>query len=198
MSNLKSDLDEYLLLQSDQKKSFNVKLPQLKVPFLSRREPEANSFLKDTDSCCPKFSRLQRIVGFVACLGMGALCMTLSTFYIPVLILKARKFALLYTLGSLFFILSFCFLSGFGSFLKQMFSKPRLISSISYSSCLLLTLYCALVAKSTAFTVLFAVAQIIALLFMILGMVPGGTTGLKFFGQLFKSTVSASANALPV
>ncbi|KAH8241819.1 vesicle transport protein SFT2C [Drosophila bipectinata] len=203
MSSLKSDLDEYLLLQSDQKKSFNVKLPQLKVPslglFSKNTEPEANSWLKDTqDSCCPKLSRLQRIVGFVACLGMGGLCISLSTLYIPVLILKARKFALLYTLGSLFFILSFCFLSGFGAFLRQMFSKPRLLTSISYSSCLLLTLYCALVAKSTAFTVLFAVAQIIALLFMVLGMVPGGATGLKFFGQLFKTSVSASTSALPV
>ncbi|KAH8372520.1 vesicle transport protein SFT2C [Drosophila serrata] len=204
MSSLKSDLDEYLLLQSDQKKSFNVKLPQLKVPslgfFSKGAEPEVqNSWLKDTqDSCCPKLSRLQRIVGFVACLGMGGLCMTLSTLYIPVLILKARKFALLYTLGSLFFILSFCFLSGFGAFLRQMFSKQRLLTSLSYSFCLLLTLYCALVAKSTAFTVLFAVAQIIALLFMILGMVPGGATGLKFFGQLFKTSVSASGSALPV
>ncbi|XP_052838146.1 vesicle transport protein SFT2C [Drosophila gunungcola] len=200
MSSLKSDLDEYLLLQSDQKKSFNVKLPQLKVPFFTRKsEPEANSWIKDTqDSCFPKLSRLQRIVGFVACLGMGMLCMALSTLYIPVLILKARKFALLYTLGSLFFILSFCFLSGFGSFLKQMFSKPRLLTSISYSSCLLLTLYCALVARSTAFTALFAVTQIIALLFMILGMVPGGATGLKFFGQLFKTSVSATTSALPV
>nr|XP_043068768.1 uncharacterized protein LOC122321872 [Drosophila bipectinata] len=57
-------------------------------------EPKANSWLKDTqDSCCPKLSRLQRIVGFVACLGMGGLCISLSTLYIPVLILKARKFA---------------------------------------------------------------------------------------------------------
>ncbi|XP_030384034.1 protein transport protein SFT2 [Scaptodrosophila lebanonensis] len=205
MSNLKQDLDEYLLLQSDQKKNFNVKIPQIKVPQLgrlgqlfSRPEPE-NSWLKDTqDSCCPKLSRLQRIVGFVACLGVGALCMTLSTFYIPVLILKARKFALLYTMGSIFFILSFCFLSGFGAFLKQMFSKPRLLTSISYSSCLLLTLYFSLIVQSTAFTVLFAVAQIIALLFMVLSMVPGGATGLKFFGQLFKSSVSSSSSTLPV
>lgn len=33
--------------------------------------------------------------------------MIVSTFYIPVLILKARKFALLYTLGSIFFIMRF-------------------------------------------------------------------------------------------
>ncbi|KAH8377230.1 hypothetical protein KR093_004328 [Drosophila rubida] len=205
MSNLKQDLDEYLLLQSDQKKNFNVKLPQLKVPaglsqIFSRSDeaPEANSWLKDTqDSCCPKLSRLQRIVGFVACLGMGCLCMTLSTLYIPVLMLKP-KFALLFTLGSVFFIISFCFLVGFQTFFRQMFSKQRLLASISYSGCLIITLYFALVAKSTAFTVLFAVAQIITLLFMLLGMVPGGATGLKFFGQLFKSSVSASSSALPV
>ncbi|XP_064540955.1 uncharacterized protein LOC135430276 [Drosophila montana] len=204
MSNLKQDLDEYLLLQSDQKKNFNVKLPQIKVPGLGQifsrtsEPPEANSWLKDTqDSCCPKLSRLQRIVGFVACLGMGCLCMTLSTLYIPVLMLKP-KFALLFTLGSLFFILSFCFLIGFQAFFKQMFSRPRLATSLSYSACLTLTLYFALVAKSTAFTVLFAVAQIITLLFMLLGMVPGGATGLKFFGQLFKSSVSSSSSALPV
>lgn len=224
MSNLKQDLDEYLLLQSDQKKNFNVKLPQIKVPGLAQifsrtsEQPEANSWLKDTqDSCCPKLvnddeltnslaihkchfssqSRLQRIVGFVACLGMGCLCMTLSTLYIPVLMLKP-KFALLFTLGSLFFILSFCFLIGFQAFFKQMFSRPRLVTSISYSACLTSTLYFALVAKSTAFTVLFAVGQIITLLFMLLGMVPGGATGLKFFGQLFKSSVSSSSSALPV
>lgn len=60
MANLKQDLDEYLLLQSDQKKNFNMKLPQIKVPELGKMftrtsEPEANSWLKDThDSCCPK------------------------------------------------------------------------------------------------------------------------------------------------
>jgi hypothetical protein len=52
-------------------------------------------------------SRLQRIVGFVICMGMGTLCMTISVFYIPMLILKARKFALLYTLGSVFFIIRY-------------------------------------------------------------------------------------------
>lgn len=60
MANLKDDLDQYLLLQSDQKKKFNVKVPQIKVPefgkiFSRNTEPEANSWLKDTqDSCYPK------------------------------------------------------------------------------------------------------------------------------------------------
>lgn len=63
MTNIKNDLDEYLLLQSDQKKSFKIdmKMPSLKVPeiknlFGKRSEPEPeNSWLKDTqESCCPK------------------------------------------------------------------------------------------------------------------------------------------------
>lgn len=120
MANLKNDLDEYLLLQSDQKKSNagggSFKLDMMKMPSLKvstvknlfgKSEPvAANGWLKDTqESCCPKLSRLQRIVGFVLCICMGIFCMTLSTLYIPVLILKARKFALLFSLGSLFFIM---------------------------------------------------------------------------------------------
>lgn len=84
---------------------------------------------------------------------------------------------------------------GFVAFFKQMFSKPRLLASLSYTSCLVATLYFAMIAQSTALTVLFAVAQIIALLFMLLGTIPGGSTGIKFFGQMFKSSVS---NTLPV
>lgn len=131
MANLKNDLDEYLLLQSDQKKTFKIdmkmpSMPEIKNLFGKSEPQEANSWLKDTqESCCPKLvclqnskpnlifvyyvlylqSRLQRIIGFVTCIGLGIFCMTVSTFYIPVLILKARKFALLFSLGSLFFIL---------------------------------------------------------------------------------------------
>lgn len=62
MANLKDDLDEYLLLQSDQKKNFkiDIKMPTLKVPeiknlFGKSQPPEANGWLQDTrDSCFPK------------------------------------------------------------------------------------------------------------------------------------------------
>lgn len=60
--NLKDDLDEYLLLQSDQKKNFKIdlKMPTLKVPeiknlFGQSKPPEDSGWLQDTkDSCCPK------------------------------------------------------------------------------------------------------------------------------------------------
>lgn len=72
MANLKDDLDQYLLLQSDQKKSastssfkIDMKMPSLKVPTVkslfggSSAPVETNSWLKDTqESCCPKLVSL--------------------------------------------------------------------------------------------------------------------------------------------
>lgn len=60
MANLKNDLDEYLLLQSDQKKTFKIdmkmpSMPEMKNLFGKSEPQEANSWLKDTqESCCPK------------------------------------------------------------------------------------------------------------------------------------------------
>jgi hypothetical protein len=52
----------------------------------------------------PFQSRIQRIIGFCLCIMLGLLCFVLAAMYTPVLLLKARKFALLYTMGSLFTI----------------------------------------------------------------------------------------------
>lgn len=77
--------------------------------------------------------------------------------------------------------------------MEKMFSKQKLAASIVYSLSLLLTLYFAMWAKSTAFTVVFAVVQIIALGFMLFGVAPkGSASGFKFFGSLFKSQVSST------
>lgn len=87
---------------------------------------------------------------------------------------------------------SFCFLSGFVAFFTQAFSRPRLVQSLSYAGSLTATIYFALWAQSTAFTVVFAVAQIITLLLMILAEIPGGSGGLRFFGSMFKSRISST------
>ncbi|KAI9576044.1 hypothetical protein GQX74_013744 [Glossina fuscipes] len=52
--------------------------------------------------------------------------------------------------------------------------------------------YCA------ALTVLFALAQMIALAFMVVGIIPGGASGVKMFGSLVKSSVTTGSSALPV
>ena len=51
-------------------------------------------------------SRKQRICGFILCLIGGVVCFGMASLYLPMLLLKARKFALLFSLGSLFVISS--------------------------------------------------------------------------------------------
>lgn len=70
MANLKDELDQYLLLQSDQKKNFklDMKMPAIKVPeikslFGKSQPQEANGWLQDpTDSCFPKLVSHLKIV----------------------------------------------------------------------------------------------------------------------------------------
>lgn len=201
MANLKQDLDNYMLLNEERKSSnykmpsFSVKMP--KIPFVNSSESStSNSWLNDQQeesSCCPKLNRLQRIAASIICIGLGCFCLVLSTFYIPVLVFKARKFALLFTLASCLFIIGFAVLVGFKSLMSSMFSRQKLAASISYTLCLILTLYFSMFMQSTALTVLFAVLQIISLSFMLFGVAPKGTgSSFKLFGSLFKHQASSS------
>jgi hypothetical protein len=112
MANLKDDLDSYMLMNEEKKStSYKLNFGMPKMPsILSRGNSEAtssssNSWLQDDDSgWCPKMTRIQRMIACVVCLGMGVFCMSVSIFYIPVLVFKARKFSLLFSLGSLLLI----------------------------------------------------------------------------------------------
>ncbi|CAF1355753.1 unnamed protein product [Didymodactylos carnosus] len=61
----------------------------------------------ENDPILPTLSKKQRILGFMGFLLMGIFCMGLATLYIPVIVFKARKFALLFSFGSLFFLLRY-------------------------------------------------------------------------------------------
>ncbi|XP_059168387.1 uncharacterized protein LOC131950299 [Physella acuta] len=152
----------------------------------------ANGWLIDaqSDPLLPSLSKKQRIVGFIICLLMGTFCLSLASLYIPFLVLKARKFALLYTLGSLFVLSSFALLWGPMHHLKHLFSIGRLPFTLTYFGAMFATLYFSLWAKSTILTVVFAVAQIVALVWYIVSYIPGGQRGLKFFTTIFYAVAS--------
>ncbi|VDP01181.1 unnamed protein product [Soboliphyme baturini] len=63
-------------------------------------------------------------------------------FYIPLLIVKARKFGALYSLGSFFMLLSFVILLGPRSFFGLLFSQDRSLLTCGYFLSLFGTLYC--------------------------------------------------------
>jgi hypothetical protein len=63
---------------------------------------------------------------------------------LPVVVIKARKFALLFSMGSISALVSVAMLRGPSTFFAYMFSKERAVLSAAYVLSLVLTLYCAM------------------------------------------------------
>ena len=124
---LKADLDNYLNRSNGSKSTFSnlaqgFKLPTLpKTPFSNSSVPDEdavslleegqdtlgwfgapNAKNNESCSCLPSLSKKQRALGFMTFLGLGVICFGLALAYIPVLVIYARKFSLLFSLGSCF------------------------------------------------------------------------------------------------
>lgn len=203
MADLNKELNEYLL-SSKNEKQYKITIPSVAIPKANlgrwfgkdtnETKEDAGWIQRTQRDCCPAMTRMQRLVSFAVCFLLGVICFCLSAIYIPVLLLKARKFALLYSLGSLFFLMSFCFLWGSG-YIRSLFTVEKRYFTVSYFATLAGTLYFALHLQSTPLTVLCAILQLIAMLSFLISHIPGGTTGLMFFSRMFKSSVKSS---LPV
>eukprot|EP00116_Pleurobrachia_bachei_P009651 sb/3469913/ len=147
------------------------------------------------DPWLPSMTKKQRLMGFLACLMGGSLFFSISLIYLPFILLKARKFALLFSLGSVFTMASFSLLWG----PVNLLSRARLPFTVAYVGTLFGTIYVAMVLKSTLLTVPCAVFQLVALLWYVFSYVPGGVTGLKFLTKLLGSAlVKKAENILPV
>ncbi|CAH3037756.1 unnamed protein product [Porites lobata] len=159
-----------------------------------------NWFAKgEKDPFLPSLTRTQRITGFFMCLLMGIFCFVMAGFIAPFMLLKARKFVLLYTMGSLFTIGSFSFLWGPVNHAKHLCSFGRLPFTAAYFGSMFATLYMAMIVKSTVLTAVCAVVQILALIWYFVSYIPGGSTGMKFFTKLFSSAVTKTVSStLPV
>lgn len=94
---------------------------------------------------------------------MSVFLMFLASLYIPVIILKPRKFVLLFSMGSLFFIASFSLLWGVKNHMKHLFSTTRLPFTASYFFTLISTIFAAIWLKSLILTLIFAALQVISL-----------------------------------
>jgi len=148
----------------------------------------------------PALSRKQRIFGFMTSIILGLICFGLASAYIPFIVLKARKFSLLFSLGSMFTITSFSFLYGPWNHVMTLLTKERLPFTLVYFGTLIGTLYFAMGLQSTILTCIAAAVQIVALVWFVVSYVPGGQTGLKFFSKLCSGLCRSSANSanLPI
>lgn len=162
-------------------------------PRSSAEPPPAGS------QCMPNVTRVQRVAAGGLGLLLAALCFGLAALYAPVLLLRARKFALLWSLGSVLALASAALLRGgpaCGRILRGEEKPSR--TALAYAATLSATLYAALVLRSTVLTALGACAQVAALLYALLGLLPwGGVTALRLTLGRLKSGASLT-NVLPV
>ncbi|KAG8228376.1 hypothetical protein J437_LFUL008225 [Ladona fulva] len=231
MAGIKKELDDYL--SKKDKSSVKITMPFSfnSMPFdkwyskSDNSESKASNYENGLQSWCPAMSRFQRLVAFCVFICMGVFCFAVASFYIPVLIFKARKFALLYTLGSFFIIcrysepcltrryFSFAVLWGPAAYMQHMMSLERLPFTSAYLGTLLATLYSAISLQSTFLTCISASGQVMVLLWFLGRHIPGGSSGIRFLSQmccwassnltsssssasLVSSTVSSTANAV--
>ncbi len=149
----------------------------------------------ESDPCLPGMSRSQRLIAFALCIFFSALCFGLSALYAPLLLLKARKFALLWSLGSVFALLGAAILRG----PSKLIAAPTLGASV-YLCSLVGTLYAALNLHSTLLTALGAGLQITAIVGYIVALLPGGSAGLRFVGGMAASAIkrTVTGKAMPI
>lgn len=133
-------------------------------------------------------SRSERLILFVCFILGSVACFTLCVFLFPVLAIKPRKFALLWTVGTLLFIFAFGLLMGPMAYLKHLTSRDRLpFTGFFFGSCFM-TLYFATIAKSTVGTIVGATLEVIAALYYTVSYFPMGAAGLRMLGNFGLNT----------
>ncbi|KAL3315970.1 hypothetical protein Ciccas_005378 [Cichlidogyrus casuarinus] len=152
----------------------------------------------DSDPCLPSMSRKQRMLGFVMCLLLASLCLSLSLILLPVLAAPSamRKFVLLHTVGSILLIASFGFIWGPTNHFKSLFSLERIALTLAYAAMLFLALYAVLRVKSAILALCAFGGQISIILYQLTSWIPGGRLGLKYFAKGTLRIITGATNTL--
>ncbi|XP_007956038.1 vesicle transport protein SFT2C [Orycteropus afer afer] len=172
-------------------------LGRVTLPWMWARNPTEPAAA--SSECLPSMTGAQRLAMSGVCLLLAAVCFGLAMLYTPLLLLRARKFALLWSLGSALALASGSLFrggAGCGRLLRGEEAPSR--SMLLYAAALGATLYAALGLRSAALTVLGACAQMTAMLGLLLRQLFSGSgTALRLgLGRLVPG--AGLAKALPV
>ncbi|KAI3374292.1 hypothetical protein L3Q82_005954 [Scortum barcoo] len=156
-----------------------------------------SSWCAEAEACLPGLSGRQRLLIGGMFAALSALCFGLSALYAPLLLLYARKFALLWSLGSLFAIAAAAVLRGPGRLAAGLHTSP---GAAVYLCALGGTLYAALSLHSTVLTALGAALQVAAIAGYVVSLLPGGSAGIRFMGGVAASAIkrTVTGKTIPI
>lgn len=177
-----------------QQNNFRTKLQKLN-PFRSQ-----NVYLEDDENYVTsepgylELLRWDRMLLFALTFGGSIACWLICIFLFPVLSLKPRKFAVLWSLGSIFFLVSFGVLQGFQAYILHLCSSTRILFSITFITSIVLTLVSSLSLRSTLLSIIFAVIQLIAALWYTVSYFPMGRQTLNLASTVARGQVESWVN----
>ncbi|CAL9730849.1 protein transport protein Sft2p [Monosporozyma unispora] len=153
-----------------------------------QRLPLTNQDLTTEEPSWFTLSRWERLTLFVCFILGSAACFTICIFLFPVLAVKPRKFALLWTMGSLLFVLAFGIMMGPVAYFKHISSRERLPFTLFFFFSCFATVYFAAISKSTIMTLIFAIIELVAVLYYAISYFPMGSTGLRMLSSFGVNT----------
>jgi len=156
--------------------------PGAPLPAPSRREEDEGIFA---------LSRWDRLLVFGACNVAALVCFVICFALLPILAVATRKFAILWSFGSVLFLASWAVLMGPWTYLLHLISTPRLPFTAAYFTSIALTLVFAIKLQSTFLTLISSILQLAALLWYLVSYFPMGGTGLRFAARVGTNRLSA-------
>ncbi|CEM24104.1 unnamed protein product [Vitrella brassicaformis CCMP3155] len=148
---------------------------------LSQWDTSSDIQEEDRWECCPRLTFQERLIGFCMCFIAGWIVSFVSFgSFAQMLTGHPTRFAVGYSFGNIMSICSTGFLVGPSKQVRNMFHRKRWIASVTYLSCLILTLICCFFLQvgllQGLLIVLCVVCQFCAMVWYCLSYIPYGRT----------------------
>lgn len=145
---------------------------------------------------------VNRYIYVVISVLIGAFLIFLAFLFLPVVVFSPQKFALLFTLGSLFVVNGLALLKGYTALALHFCERERIIFAIGYFGSMALTLYVTLGLRSYILTIFAAIGQLIFLVTLLVSYGIGGMRVLSYVsnmpGSVFRKVFRSGGNILPL
>lgn len=144
----------------------NIETSQVRAAATGELTGEPSAF----ESFGFKFSRQERLTGFIACLGIGFVLSIIGT--IMLFIGLTSVFAVLYSFGIIISLIGTGFLVGFFRQLKLMFKPVRIVATFILIGAFVLVWVFAFVVKIAVLALIFVVVLYLAYMWYTLSYIP--------------------------
>lgn len=137
---------------------------------------KSKSFMQGTTESMQTSINLAKNLPYiiVLCVG-GTFFMFIAFMFLPTIIIFPEKFSFSFAMGSMCFMGAISLLRDPKTFFMSFLKGGKLFYTICYIVSLVGTFYFSMMAQSKIFALLFAIGQIVTLLWLIGSSVPGGT-----------------------